>query len=110
MPTINKLHKIKEKTVDYPHHNNISAQFYNTSRWHNLRDSYIKQHPFCEMCEEKGIVKLAEQVHHKIEFMKGITDEEKWKLLTDEDNLMSLCAECHKQIHYGKKDKDGEEK
>lgn len=107
MPTINKLHRIKERTVDYPHSNDIASQYYNTSRWHNLRDRYIKQHPFCEECEKKGKTKLAEQVHHIVEFMKGKTDEERWNLLLDEDNLMSLCCECHKEKHYGKRN-DGE--
>lgn len=110
MPTINKKHIIKEKTVDYLHYNDISSQYYNSSRWHNLRDRYIKHHPFCEMCEMNGKVKLAEQVHHKKEFMKGTTDEERWNLLLDEDNLMSLCCECHKQIHYGKKEDDEKKK
>lgn len=108
MPTINRTNKIQEKKVDYPHHNNISAKYYNTSRWHNLRDWYIKQHPFCELCESKGIVRLAEEVHHKTEFLRGQTEEERWKLLTDVDNLQSLCCECHNNIHYGKKDDDEE--
>jgi 5-methylcytosine-specific restriction protein A len=110
MPTINRKHKIKEKATPYQHHNNISAQYYNTSQWHKLRDHYIKNHPFCERCEENGKVTLAEQVHHKIEFLKGCTDEERWKLLLDEDNLQSLCSKCHAEIHnernkQNKKDK-----
>ncbi len=99
MPTINKKQKIKEKPTPYQHHNNISARYYNTSQWHKLRDWYIKQHPFCERCMEEGKVKLANQVHHKEEFLHGITDEDKWKLLLDEDNLMSVCNKCHKEIH-----------
>lgn len=99
MPTINRNKKIEEKKVLYKHHNNISKQYYNTSQWHNLRDRYIKNHPFCERCAEKGIIKLAQQVHHKIEFLTGLTDEDKWRLLLDEDNLQSLCTNCHNEIH-----------
>ena len=99
MPTINKKHKIETKQTPYIHHNNISARYYNTSQWHNLRDRYIKEHPFCEVCESQGRVKLAQQVHHKIEFLSGKTDEERWALLLDEDNLQSVCNKCHYEVH-----------
>ncbi len=106
MPTINKLHKVREKKVPYKHDGKKGAIFYNTKQWHNLRNRYIKEHPFCELCEQRGIVRLAEEVHHKEEFLKGITDEEKWQLLLDEDNLMSLCSDCHHEIHNdNRKDK-----
>jgi 5-methylcytosine-specific restriction protein A len=99
MPTINKNKKIMVKPTPYIHHNNISAQYYNTSQWHNLRDYYIKHNPLCERCLENGIVKPAQQVHHKIEFLSGRTDDERWRLLLDEDNLQSLCTKCHTEIH-----------
>ena len=111
MPFINRKHKIKEKPTPYIHHNNVSAQYYNTSQWHKLRDYYIKNHPFCERCAENGKVTLAQQVHHKIEFMNGFTDEDRWRLLLDEDNLQSLCTKCHTDIHNqrNKKKKDNEQ-
>lgn len=99
MPTINKLKKVKEKQVPYKHEGKRGSKFYNTIQWKNLRNRYIKEHPFCEICESKGIVKLAEEVHHKEEFLKGTTEEDKWNLLLDEDNLMSLCSDCHHEIH-----------
>ena len=103
MPTINKNKKIREKPTQYKHEGNQGSKYYNTKQWNNLRNRYIKEHPFCEMCLEEGKVKLAEQVHHKTEFLSGLTEEERWQLLTDEDNLQSLCSECHHKIHNEKR-------
>lgn len=100
MPTIIRLKDIKkdkeQKNV------NRSAKYYNSKAWRTIRNSYIRNHPLCEICLSKGIVKPAEQVHHKIEFLSGITEDERWKLLTDTTNLLSLCIKCHKEIHNNK--------
>lgn len=101
MPTINKQ-RIREKQVQY-RHNNVSAQYYNTSAWRNLRNYYIKRHPLCEECMKNGKVKAAEEVHHIKEFLRGKTDEERYLLLTDETNLMSVCRKCHMKIHSRRK-------
>lgn len=98
MPTINRLKKVKEKKIPYKHYNQ-STKYYNNSLWYHLREWYIKNHPLCERCLDKGIVKEAEDCHHKIPFLTGDTDEERWKLLLDEDNLQSLCSKCHTEIH-----------
>ena len=53
----------------------------------------------CEMCEKKGIVKPADDVHHIQSFME-VDDQDARRLLAfDFDNLMSLCDECHSEIH-----------
>lgn len=101
MPTINKQ-RIREKQVQY-RHNNVSAQYYNTSAWRNLRNYYIKRHPLCEECMKNGKVKAAEEVHHIKEFLRGKTNEERYLLLTDETNLMSVCRKCHMKIHSRRK-------
>lgn len=98
MPTINRKRKIKAKQTPYKH-DNQSKQYYNNSLWFNLRNYYIKNHPLCEMCMEEGVVKEAEDVHHIIPFLTGETDEERWKLLLDEDNLKSLCSKHHVEVH-----------
>lgn len=98
MPTINR-NKISHKELPYKHENNISGKYYNTKQWKNLRNYYIRRHPLCEICLSKGIVKPANEVHHLRKFLDGKTDEERWQLLTSEDNLMSLCYECHDEIH-----------
>lgn len=59
------------------------------SRWNILRKNYIALHPICEWCKkEKATI-----VHHKIPV------EENTNLKYVTENLMSVCASCHKKIH-----------
>lgn len=102
MPTINRQ-RISEKPTPYKSQSKVdSANYYNSIQWSNLRRSYIKEHPLCEECMNQGIVKAAEHVHHIIPFMSGNTDDERWNLLTDVNNLQSLCLECHHDKHRHK--------
>ena len=94
MPYIPK-NKIKQKHTPYIHENNVSHKFYDTTLWLNLRRRYLHEHPFCEKCEKV----LATDCHHRIPFLTGVTDDEKWKLFLDEDNLMALCDRCHHDLH-----------
>ena len=50
--------------------------------WKRIRDSYVKTHPFCEQCYEKGILVPVEEVHHKKPLSEGGTH--------DRSNLISL--------------------
>lgn len=59
--------------------------------WKRVRDSYVREHPFCEKCYERGILVPVDEVHHKIPVSKGGTH--------DRNNLMSLCRSCHNKIH-----------
>jgi len=99
MPTITRLKDLKQKSIQPYKRFNQSAKYYNSKGWHLLRNSYIRSHPLCEVCLSKGITKPAEHVHHKIEFLNGNTNEERWSLLLNEGNLMSVCSECHRQLH-----------
>ena len=51
----------------------------------------MSQHPFCELCYEKGILVETEEVHHKKKLRDGGTH--------DRDNLIALCKSCHSKIH-----------
>lgn len=98
MPIINKQ-PIKYKHIPYNHTNNISGRFYNTTQWHNLRNYYIRNNPLCELCLNNNKIVPATEVHHKRPFLTGKDDIDRWKLLLDEDNLMSLCSDCHHKLH-----------
>ena len=65
--------------------------------WKRIRDSYVKQHPFCELCYEKGVLVEVEEVHHKIPLSEGGTH--------DRENLISLCKSCHARIHAERGDR-----
>ena len=98
MPTINK----GRKPSISKHKSGESSKYYNSKWWKRLRHSYITNHPLCEECAKEGRSTPAEEVHHVIPFLTGNTDEERWDLLLDPDNLESLCLDCHQKIH-GKK-------
>lgn len=97
MPTIN-LKRNSIKRIKW--NKNQSAEYYNSVGWKTLRNAYIAQHPLCERCLLKGISRQAEQVHHVQEFLTGKTEEERWSLLLNPNNLMSLCKDCHYEIHH----------
>ena len=67
--------------------------------WKRIRDSYVKSHPFCELCYEKGVLVRTEEVHHKTPLSMGGTH--------DRSNLIALCKSCHATIHAQKGDRWG---
>ena len=97
MPTINRPKK-KRKKADYKPMFDYS-KLYNSQQWKNLRNWYWRQHPLCEDCLLKGMTTPAVHVHHIHEISKGHNEQEKWDILMDEDNLVSLCLDCHLRRH-----------
>ena len=59
--------------------------------WKRIRDKYAAEHPFCEMCFERGIIVPTEEIHHKLPLSEGGTH--------DRSNLIALCKSCHSTIH-----------
>lgn len=59
--------------------------------WKRIRDSFVQQHPLCEMCKAEGKLTPTQEVHHKIPLSKGGTH--------DRNNLIALCKSCHSRIH-----------
>ena len=70
---------------------------YNTSRWHKLAKAFIEDHPLCEECKRKGILKAAECVDHIDPW--PICEE----YFFDTGNLQALCNKCN--IEKGNRDK-----
>lgn len=94
MPTINKPKRIAQQS-------NIDSErkkVYSSVRWRRLRALKFANNPLCELCEKKGIVSGAEDIHHITSFMVDDPDERYW-LAYDYNNLMSLCKQCHQNIH-----------
>lgn len=61
--------------------------------WRRVRKQALREHPLCQRCEEAGRVTAASIVHHII----AIEDAPRLRL--DLANLMTLCRECHEEIH-----------
>ena len=99
MPTINKG-ETKKKSSERNENTDmrkLRKEAYNNTTWRKLRDTYLKSHPVCERCLEKGKITPAEDVHHlKTPFRNGVIN---YGLLLDDKNLMSVCKECHGEIH-----------
>lgn len=98
MPKINKPQRKKifseRKETDM---RKLRKEAYQNTTWRKLRNTYLKQHPVCEKCLEKGKITPAEDVHHiRSPFRNG---EVNYGLLLDDKNLMSLCKTCHGEIH-----------
>ena len=54
-----------------------------------IRDAHFRRHPLCVRCEERGRVRPATQLDHKIPLFKGGQDVEA--------NRQGLCDDCHEQ-------------
>lgn len=71
----------------------------NSWRWQKLRRQHLADHPLCEQCKKRGRVVAATEVHH-ITPVGSVSDEMGMERLAyDPANLMSLCSQCHKDIH-----------
>lgn len=46
-----------------------------------------------------GKIVPAEDIHHIVSFMSTNDSVERKRLAYDYDNLMSLCKQCHQNIH-----------
>ncbi len=59
--------------------------------WKRIRDKYASEHPFCELCLQRGVAVPTEQIHHVMPLSEGGTH--------DRNNLIALCKSCHSHIH-----------
>lgn len=97
MPTIKKQ---RNKSRYIRHDNNkVVHDIYNTNKWKQLREWYIMNNPLCEKCQEKGIIKSAEEIHHITPISKGKDKLEMMDFAYNPNNLIALCKECHHNIH-----------
>lgn len=102
MPTINRLEK-KDKST---YHSNtdmreLRRKAYSLTAWKKLRMQHIKEHPLCAVCERKGVIRPATQVHHIVSpFQGGRVNYERF---LDPNNLESICPICHGLEHQKEK-------
>ena len=85
------------------------AAIYNSREWRELRTLKLRTTPLCERCRELGIkagvpggyIRAASCVHHIIPIESARTPDEMRRLALHcgLDGLMSLCRQCHAEIH-----------
>ncbi|WP_322925339.1 HNH endonuclease [Paenibacillus campi] len=73
----------------YDQYRETAAQRGYGSQWRKAREGYLRKHPLCVHCRERGILKEATVVDHIIPH-KG--DKE---LFWERDNWQPLCETCH---------------
>ena len=74
--------------------------FYNTKAWKDTRDAYKRSvGGLCERCQERGIIRAADYVHHKVHLTpQNVLNPE---ITLAWSNLQALCSECHAEVHRG---------
>ena len=110
MPKITLLRDVRRPKREHEHHTPIQfndrskfwSTYYNSALWRTTRLEYKTKHPICERCLHEGRVTPMTDVHHMCRFGQGRTASERWQLLTDMDNLVSLCEKCHHEVHADK--------
>ena len=75
------------------------SKYYSNPIWLEVRKDHLIHNPICECCLKHDRVSAGEHVHHIIPWDSGRTEEIKVKLLTDPNNLITLCKKCHYAIH-----------
>jgi 5-methylcytosine-specific restriction endonuclease McrA len=69
-------------------------KFYHGTKWKYKRLSVLERdHNECQICKRKGKLTIANTVHH----IKHIEDAPELSL--EEDNLVSVCRNCHELEH-----------
>ena len=98
MPTINKLPKKPKSTAHNDTEMRVLRQtFYNTTKWRKARLAHLQKEPLCQECLKKGKITPADSVHHKVSPFKDMKIN--WTLGLDDNNLESICQECHAELH-----------
>lgn len=109
MPKITLLRDVRRPKREHEHHTPIQLNnrskfwqtYYQSPLWKTTRLTYKTEHPICERCLTQGIVTPMTDVHHMCKIGNGRNARERWMLLSDKDNLVSLCEKCHHDIHKG---------
>lgn len=70
-----------------------------STRWQKLRKAVITAHPLCVVCEAKGLLTPASEVHHITPVEYGLNPAEQERLAFDPTNLQALCHACHVAVH-----------
>lgn len=92
-----KLNKKQFKTVDYVATSKkvVRQSFYQLKEWGQLRKYKLMMNPICQHCNEA----LATAVHHIHSFVDVDDEVLQKQIFLDYDNLMSVCHQCHNEIH-----------
>jgi len=81
--------ELKQRRKRYDSNRPEWHSMYESRRWRETREAYLRQHPLCVECEKKGYLVPAVVCDHIVPH-RG-----KYELFWDISNLQGLCARCH---------------
>ena len=85
----------KEYYKDYNKNKRDAQGFYNSKSWDLTRKTINnRDRGLCRLCYSEGKIIYSDCVHH----IEEVRDNE--ALRCSEDNLISLCNRCHREVHY----------
>ena len=74
------------------------ALFYNSNEWKRKRLEIIRRDNYeCQWCKEEGRVTVADASTLEVDHIKELEDYP--ELALDDENLRTLCKECHNKRH-----------
>jgi 5-methylcytosine-specific restriction protein A len=82
---------VKSMATDMATGNAERVKLYHSQRWLRARRRFLRDHPLCRQCEERGIVRAASVVDHVDGHARRDWAERFW----DEARWQSLCIDCH---------------
>ena len=97
--TLRKSKKYRAQTHDRFKKGKKWQKFYGSKVWRDLRAAKLADQPICERCLKHDIIRAATEVHHFRKFGSFPTEQEQWYWFLNYDNLISLCHQCHNEIH-----------
>ena len=74
-------------------------RIYNSKEWKLVREAKLNAEPLCEQCKRSGKWVSATCVHHIIPIETATDFAYMRELAFRYTNLMSLCYQCHSDIH-----------
>jgi len=84
----------KEYYKKYNSSKRENQDFYNSKSWNLTRKQILnRDRGLCRLCYSEGRITHSECIHHIEEVKESI------ELRCDDNNLISLCSKCHKEVH-----------
>lgn len=74
------------------------ATFYSSTTWRNKRQKILERDHFeCQWCKEEGRTTVHDQNTLEVDHIQELAGHP--ELALDDDNLRTLCKDCHNKRH-----------
>lgn len=107
MPTIPKLKDFRQKyfrsKAKVPKRDNLNnkeQKYLTNRRYREFRTQCLSKHPICELSLIENQIAPAEHTHHLIKYFTQPSEDLRYMLLLDPDNIICVTQHLHQAIHY----------